>query len=134
MFKDKKQSSMLSSGNNETVIAQGVRVEGDFHSQGNVIIDGEVTGSVETNGALNIGETARIHADIKAVSATVAGEIKGNIHTAEMLELLATSKVAGNISTNRISVAAGAQINGEISMGESQVASSAKTSEEEDEG
>ena len=118
MFKDKHKSDMPSSASGETIIAQGVRVEGEFHSQGDVVIDGEVAGSVETQSALTIGETAKIHADVKAKSAVVAGEVVGNIFATEMLELLATSHVRGDIVTGRISVAAGAQVNGKVSMGE----------------
>lgn len=118
MFKEKAKIAMPNQNMGETIIAQGVRVEGDFRSQGDVIIDGEVAGSVETQSALTVGETARIHADVKAKSAVIAGEIVGNIFAAEMLELLATSHVKGDVVTGRISVAAGARINGKVSMDE----------------
>lgn len=118
MFKDKQKTVMPSQNAGETIIAQGVRVEGEFHSQGDVIIDGEVAGSVETQSALTVGETAKIHADVKAKSAIVAGEVVGNIFAGEMLELLATSHVKGDIVTGRISVAAGARVNGRVSMEE----------------
>lgn len=108
---------MAQSANHETIIAQGVKVEGDFHSQGDVIIDGEVTGSLETAQALTIGERARIHANVIAKTAIVAGEVKGNMHVAERLELLATSVVEGDVQTANLSIASGATINGKISMG-----------------
>lgn len=117
MFNAKKEARMANAG--ETVIAQGVRVEGDFHSQGDVVIDGEVAGSVQTSSALRVGDAARIHADVKAANAVIAGEIQGNLFVSGMLELLATSKVIGDITTKQISVAAGAELNGRISMGES---------------
>ena len=103
--------------NNETIIAQGVKVDGDFHSQGDVMIDGEVTGSIETAQALTIGERARIHANVTAKTAVVAGEVKGNLHAVERLELLATSVVEGDIETANLSVASGAVVNGKITMG-----------------
>ena len=109
---------MAQATNNETIIAQGVRVEGDFHSEGDVVIDGEVTGSVETAQALTIGQRARIHANVTAKTAVVSGEIKGNLCATDRLELLATSVVEGDIQTMNLSVASGAQINGKITMGE----------------
>lgn len=107
---------MPSTNSQETIIAQGVKVEGDFHSDGDVVIDGEVSGTVETEKFLRIGETARIKADVKAASAVIAGEVQGNISVVEMLELLPTSRVKGDVTTGRISVAAGAQVNGRLSM------------------
>jgi len=118
MFKDKNKTVMPSSSSSETIIAQGVRVEGDFQSQGDVIIDGEVVGSVVTQSSLRVGESAKIHADVRAASAVIAGEVVGNVLAEEMLELLSTSHVQGDIVTGRISVAAGARINGRISMEE----------------
>ena len=131
MFKDKTKLSMPNQNAGETIIAQGVRVEGDFHSQGDVFIDGEVSGSVETKSALTIGETAKIHADVKAKSAVVAGEVVGNIFADEMLELLATSHVKGDIVTARISVAAGARVNGRVSMEEASSGDKKKDVEED---
>jgi cytoskeletal protein CcmA (bactofilin family) len=67
---------------------------------------------------LRVGDTARIHADVKAADAVIAGEVQGNIFVTGMLELLSTSKVIGDISTGSISVAAGAELNGRVSMGQ----------------
>lgn len=116
MFKDKKQANMPNISSSETIIAQGVKVEGDFQSDGDVVIDGEVVGSVATEKFLRIGETAHIKADVKAHSAIVAGEVAGNIFVSDMLELLDTSKVRGDITTKSISIAAGAQVNGKLTM------------------
>ncbi len=117
MFKAKQESPMSNFVGGETIIAQGVKVEGDFHSNGDVIIDGEVAGTVQTAKSLRIGETARIKADVHAASAVIAGEVQGNLIVDQMLELLSTSLVKGDITVGRISVAAGAQINGRITMG-----------------
>lgn len=101
-----------SSGNNETIIAGGVKVEGDFSSPGNVRIEGVVIGSVKADGDLSVTETARIEANVVASNAVIAGEIKGDLSTSEKLELLSTAKIHGNISCRVLSVEAGAMISG----------------------
>lgn len=101
----------------ETIIAQGVRVEGDFQSEGEVTIEGEVHGSVKTKAGLRVGESARISADVRAKSAFVAGAIEGNVVVEDRLELGEHSVVKGNIQARVLSVAPGAQINGQVSMG-----------------
>lgn len=118
MMFSKDQKPMGSSGHAQTIIAQGVRVEGDFTSQGDVLIEGEVEGSVSTASALRIGETSRIRADVSAQSAVVAGIVEGNIRVAETLELLESSRVEGDIEAKVLSVASGAKVNGRISMDE----------------
>ncbi len=117
MFKKQESQRIMATGSsNETVIAKGVTVEGDFSSQGDVIIDGEVTGSVQTAQMLRVGESAKIHADVQAGSATVAGEVEGNIRVSERLDLLESSRVHGDIEARVLSVAPGAVVNGRVTM------------------
>jgi cytoskeletal protein CcmA (bactofilin family) len=104
----------------ETIIAASVKVEGDFASQGNVLIEGVVEGSLRTDRDLRVGERARIAADVSAANATVAGEIRGNLNVAERLELEPTAKVWGDVKTKVLVVSSGASVNGRITMGENE--------------
>ena len=105
-------------GGGETIIARGVKLEGDFKSEGNVVVEGEVNGALTTTSDLRVSEGAKINANVKAQSAVVAGEINGNIKVKDKLELLATAKVAGDVDTKVISVTPGAIVNGKMSMGD----------------
>ncbi len=100
----------------ETIIAHGVRVEGEFVSQGNVVIEGDVQGSIQTAGDLRIGEEAKITADVTAANAVVAGEVRGNMHISGKLELLPSSKIIGDVTADVLSIGAGAQVNGRVTM------------------
>ncbi|MDD5251783.1 MAG: polymer-forming cytoskeletal protein [Patescibacteria group bacterium] len=104
-------------GDAETIIAASVKVEGEFVSQGNVLIEGVVEGSLKTEKNLRVGQQARISADVSAANAVVAGEVRGNLVVSEKLELEPTARIIGDIRTKNIIVASGAQINGQISMG-----------------
>ena len=101
----------------ETIIAASVKVEGDFASQGNVLIEGVVEGSLKTESDLRVGERARIAADVSAQNAVIAGEIRGNLTVSERLELESTARVHGDVKTKVLIVASGATINGRVSMG-----------------
>ena len=101
----------------DTVIAPSVKVEGDFFSEGNVIIEGQVKGNVGTSKDLMVGEKAKILADVTAANALVAGEIRGNVKIDHQLELRATARIHGDIAAKVLIVTAGAEINGHCSMG-----------------
>jgi cytoskeletal protein CcmA (bactofilin family) len=119
MFKHtQEEQHTMPMGNNhqETIIAQGVKVEGDFHSQGDVVIDGEVSGSVETAQALRVGDRAIIRANVSAANAVIAGTVEGNLRVSGMLEILASARVEGDVETQTISIAPGATMNGRLSM------------------
>ena len=102
----------------ETIIAPSVKVEGDFVSQGNVLIEGQVEGSLRTERDLRVGAGARIAADVSAANAVIAGEVRGNLTVMERLELEPTAKVYGDVRTKVLIVSTGASVNGKISMGD----------------
>ena len=107
-----------SEGSADTVIAQGVRVEGEFVSEGNVIIEGEVHGSISTSSHLMVGTNAKIVADVKATTALVAGAVEGNMKIAGRLELKSSSRVVGDVTAEDLIIESGAVLNGRISMGQ----------------
>lgn len=124
MFKKNSESerNLITEGGDEeeelrdTIIAQGVRVEGDFNSKGNIIIEGTVLGSVKTNNDLNVGERAKISASVAAKDAFIAGEVQGNVKVREKLELSPTSRVYGDIEAKTLVINAGAILNGKCTM------------------
>lgn len=101
----------------ETVIAHGVRLEGDLIAEGDIVIEGEVHGTVKTKGDLRIGDQALVEANIEATNAVVSGEIRGNIVVHGKFELFPSSKMTGDVITEVLAVGPGAQVNGNINMG-----------------
>lgn len=100
----------------ETVVGPSVNVEGDFASEGNIIVKGSVAGSVHTSRHLSVEPGARIMANIRAGSAAVAGEVRGNIKIKDTLELAATAKVVGDIEAAVLKIDAGALLYGKVVM------------------
>ena len=118
MFNRREETNhMPSSNGQETIIAQGVKVEGDFTSSGDVVIDGEVSGSIQTAASLRVGDTAKITADVTAAVAVIAGVVSGNVKIQDRLELLESSVIHGDVECRVLSVAPGARINGRLTMG-----------------
>jgi len=101
----------------ETVIGAGVKVEGTFSALGNVIVKGEVSGSVETKSNLAVREGGGIEADIKAKNASIAGDVKGNLDVEEKIELASTAKVKGDLNCRVLAIDEGAILNGHCSVG-----------------
>lgn len=122
MFNLGLNNDMAKNHTEETIIAHGVRMEGDFVSGGDVLIEGEVSGNVSTAGDLRVGDAAKIRADVVAKNAIVGGEIRGNMQISGRLEVLETAKIIGDITAATLSVNAGASLNGKITMDGREVA------------
>lgn len=102
----------------ETIIGPSVNVEGDFVAQGNVVVEGSVSGNLKTNKHLKVGNNAKITANVSAGSASISGEIHGNLSVQGTLELAPSAKIFGDITTKTMQVASGATISGKVSAGE----------------
>ena len=100
----------------ETVVGPSVNVEGDFSSEGNIIVKGAVAGSVHTSRNLSVEPGAKILANVRAGSARISGEVKGNIKVKETLELSGTAKVLGDVEAKVLVIEAGALICGKVWM------------------
>src|SRR6056297_3215321 len=96
----------------ETVIGPSIKVKGNFHGKGNIIIEGSLEGSIKTDSSLLIGEKAIVKADIKAKEAVINGSVNGNINIDKDLSLGKTASVKGDVICAQISISQGAKING----------------------
>lgn len=102
----------------DTVIGPSVKVEGDFVTEGNVIVEGTICGTIKTAKNLKVGPSSKIFANIWADNALIAGEIQGNLVITNKLELTQTAKIFGDVKTSAISIANGASLNGKCQMAE----------------
>ncbi|MFA7314822.1 MAG: polymer-forming cytoskeletal protein [Candidatus Magasanikbacteria bacterium] len=100
----------------ETVVGPSVVVEGDFVSEGNILVKGTVSGNVKTGRLLTVEEGAKILANVKAGDAIVSGEVQGNVKVDGKLELTSSARLMGDISCDVLVVEAGALLQGKVSM------------------
>lgn len=100
------------------LIAKGTNITGDLLSDGDIRIDGEFYGNLETKGRLVMGSSGRVEGDIRCKSCEIAGTHKGKLFIAELLSLKASSNVLGDIVTCKLSIEPGAYFAGTCSMGD----------------
>ncbi len=100
----------------ETVVGPSVHVEGDFASEGNILVKGTVSGSVKTSKLLTVEQGARIIANVRAENAVISGEIKGNVKVMDRLEVTSTARILGDIECAVLMVEAGALLHGKVAM------------------
>jgi cytoskeletal protein CcmA (bactofilin family) len=115
IFSDKDQK--IKAEDAQTVIGAGVKVEGTFVAFGNVIVKGQVSGTLETKNDLHLEEGAVVDGDITAKNAYLAGEIKGNVKAEERAVLDKGARLNGDLDCRVLSIEAGAVFNGRCAMG-----------------
>lgn len=99
------------------IIGAGTSIEGDVMSNGDMRVDGSLTGTINVKGKLVVGPLGMVHGEIICQNADVSGTVKGKIGVAELLSLKASAKLNGDIITNKIAIEPGALFSGSCSMG-----------------
>jgi cytoskeletal protein CcmA (bactofilin family) len=117
----------------DTVIGSTIKIEGDLVSNGNIMVEGEVVGSLKTEKTLTVGNGAKVNADVKATNAIVSGEVNGNMSVGEEITLNESSVVNGDIQAKVVVIKAGAKFNGKCSMTEGVSMTSEPAAEETEE-
>jgi cytoskeletal protein CcmA (bactofilin family) len=100
----------------DVVIGSRATFNGQLRCDGSIRLDGTVEGGlIETPGNVLITESARVMADIKARTVSVAGAYKGTI-TADRVELLEGGRLWGAIHVRSFLLDEGAHFQGELVM------------------
>ena len=89
-----------------SLVGVGMKVTGDIETSGVVKIEGTVDGCIRNARQVLLGRQ---------------GEITGDVHARERVEVQGTSSVHGDIHTKTIVVLEGARINGAVKMDDSAV-------------
>tara|TARA_Y100000385_G_C12840165_1_gene528415 strand:- start:113 stop:526 length:414 start_codon:yes stop_codon:yes gene_type:complete len=98
-------------------IGAGTTITGDIQSKGDIRVDGNLKGSVNTLGKVVLGKDGVIEGDVICNSADISGTLKAKITVSQLLSLKATAKLNGDIVTNKLSIEPGAAFTGSCSMG-----------------
>jgi cytoskeletal protein CcmA (bactofilin family) len=103
--------------NEIATIGKSVVVKGELSGSEDLIVDGEVEGSITLRGqSLTIGPNGRVRANIEARNVIVHGRVDGDIHASERVELRKSASLSGDITTARISIEDGAFFKGGIDI------------------
>ena len=110
----KKESN--SSTEIKSILAEGLKIEGNVIAEGKIRIDGEINGDIKGDYII-LGETSKIKGNIFSEFIVIMGTVEGNI-TSQEVEIKTTGKIRGDIVTQKLSIEPGASVEGNIKSGD----------------
>lgn len=115
---DKKVAPKKTTTGSTTLLAAGTEVLGDIRFSGNLEIEGCVTGNIVAaegvDSAMRIMESGRVEGDVYVPNVVINGQVNGEVHASNYLELGSKAHVEGNVHYNLIEMVRGAQVNGSL--------------------
>jgi cytoskeletal protein CcmA (bactofilin family) len=99
-----------------SIIGPGMRVVGDITADGVVKIEGTVVGTVRAGRQVLVAKGGEVEGDIITREAIIGGEVRGTVVAEERVEIQTSSVVHGDITSRRLLIHEGGEINGVVRM------------------
>jgi len=100
-----------------TLLGEDARIEGLLDFEGTLRLDGKLEGTLTgRNGTLIVGEKAVLKAEITVKNAVIMGTVTGRVEALEKIELYPPAKIDGDIMAPKVTIEAGAILNGKCLM------------------
>jgi cytoskeletal protein CcmA (bactofilin family) len=100
-----------------TVIGADAVFKGELSFEKGVRVDGRVEGKIATKGFLAVSQGGTLQADVEAGSVIIEGEVKGNLHAGDRVELRKSARLKGDITASKLLVSEGAAFTGHCAIG-----------------
>lgn len=97
-----------------TTIGPGIKLKGELQGEGALTILGEFEGDIVLDGALHVGPSARVDANISATTVVIGGAVRGNLTAETRVDILPTGSLTGTVKSGSFAAADGATVKGEI--------------------
>ena len=86
------------------ILSSGVSIKGSIKFGTEMVIDGDLEGTIDSVGRLTVGKNAHIQGEIQIRSVVVLGTVDGNITAGERCELRSGSALRGDIEAPQLVV------------------------------
>lgn len=114
----KPTPSTTSAVRTTAMIGMTVKIKGDISSDENLVIEGQVDGTITLNShELTVGQSGRVNANVSAKIIKIDGQVNGDIVGKEKIIISKTGNVRGNIVAPVVILEEGGKFKGTIDMG-----------------
>lgn len=102
---------------NAGVIGKNIRIKGVVRGQEDLVVEGEVDGSISLpEHHLTLERPSRTTAEVKARNATIRGRHRGNAQAVDKIEITAEAVMIGDLKAPRLVIREGARFRGSVDM------------------
>jgi cytoskeletal protein CcmA (bactofilin family) len=93
-----------------------MRINGDILTEEELLVDGEVEGSMESKSLVTVGPKGKVRANIKAREVVIYGDVKGNVEVSHKIAIREQGSLIGDVKSAGISIDDGAYFKGSIDI------------------
>lgn len=99
--------------NMNSMVGQDAVFQGDIKLEEGIIVYGTVYGNIQTQGAVRVSRTGKVHGDIVSSDIHIGGNVEGNVVVEDRAVLGESSVLHGNLTYKSLIIEEGAQFQGQ---------------------
>jgi cytoskeletal protein CcmA (bactofilin family) len=123
-----EQRMSTTASTSKNVLNSDVEIKGNLKFSGELTLEGKMEGEVQTDGLLNLGDSAVVTGNINAQSVVVRGKLTGNINAKDKIEIKSKAELFGDIRATKLVVEEGVTFVGKTEVNPNKVAPTAAPS------
>jgi cytoskeletal protein CcmA (bactofilin family) len=99
-----------------SVLGPTLRFKGELHAEEELLIKGQIEGSITHTQRLTVCAEGIVKANIRAQMIAVEGTVDGDLQADKNVQVKESARVKGNIRAPSVSIVEGAHFNGNVMM------------------
>jgi cytoskeletal protein CcmA (bactofilin family) len=105
-----------SSAERTSVLGPTLRFKGELHADEELLIRGQIEGSITHSQRITVCGEGIVKANIRAQTIVVEGTVEGDLQAEKSVQIKDTARLKGNVHAPSVSIVEGAQFNGGVAM------------------
>jgi cytoskeletal protein CcmA (bactofilin family) len=95
---------------------RGSHLEGELRFEASFRVDGKLTGTVQSEGDLIVGESGEVEGELRVGQIFVSGTVRGTIRASRRVQIAPSGKVFAELDTPSLVIEDGATFEGSCAM------------------
>ena len=112
------------------VLGPTLRFKGELSADEDLLIQGQIEGTIKHTQRVTIGKAGRVKANITAQVIKIEGTVWGDVHAERSVALESSGNLRGSIHAPTVSLIEGSRFNGTVDMDVKKAAAAAQASPE----
>lgn len=112
----------MSNGSSKNILSSDVEIKGNLKFSNELTFEGKIDGEIQTEGTLNLGDSANVNGNITAQTVIVRGKVNGNITAKEKVEIKTKAELFGDIRASKLVIEEGVTYVGKTEVNPNKVA------------
>jgi cytoskeletal protein CcmA (bactofilin family) len=99
-------------------LAEGTEIKGEIRFRDVLRVDGKISGKIESEGELVVGENGEIDAEVQVGTLSVSGKVAGTMKVRDKVEIHAKGRISGELTVEKpnLVIHEGAVFEGDVNM------------------